>query len=209
MNISKKELKALLQSLVVSKKKKTEALCAFSHIRKGRRWFTLFSISNKPTSHLIWKLYRPYDPILKGEVIHHKNENKLDDRFSNYEKITKKEHDALHQDKTIEAMRQANLGRECLLLTRNKIGDANRNRKHSVRSRINMSESHLGNTASIKTKSKMSITQRERRAAQMKWNPKEALKLRESGMSQRKIGVKLGVHYSAMFRYFKLREVKF
>jgi hypothetical protein len=48
--------------------------------------------------HLVWWQNTGEVPGPK-ELIHHKNEHKRDNAFSNLEKITKKEHDAHHSEK--------------------------------------------------------------------------------------------------------------
>lgn len=47
-------------------------------------------------AHVIWDLTHPENPIKKGEVIHHKDENKKNDSPSNLIKLTKAKHDELH-----------------------------------------------------------------------------------------------------------------
>lgn len=47
-------------------------------------------------SHLVWDLAHPDDPVKKGEVIHHKNENSHDDRIENLEKLPSQSPHARH-----------------------------------------------------------------------------------------------------------------
>lgn len=47
---------------------------------------TVDSKGYMPRSHYLWNLAHPDDPVLRGQVIHHLNEDSLDDRVDNFEK---------------------------------------------------------------------------------------------------------------------------
>lgn len=47
-------------------------------------------------SHYIWWLNHPNDPILPGEVIHHINQNRQDNRIGNLTKLPRSGHTRLH-----------------------------------------------------------------------------------------------------------------
>jgi hypothetical protein len=48
-------------------------------------------------SNAIWNYHHPEDPVLEGEIVHHKNEITTDDRIDNYEKLTRGQHMRLHE----------------------------------------------------------------------------------------------------------------
>jgi hypothetical protein len=47
-------------------------------------------------SHLVWNQHNPSDQVRPGEIVHHRNEDKSDDRIENLEKMTQSEHCRLH-----------------------------------------------------------------------------------------------------------------
>lgn len=51
-----------------------------------------------PYSHLVWNTYNPNDRITKnsGYIVHHINEDKLDDRIENLQKMLNGDHTRLH-----------------------------------------------------------------------------------------------------------------
>ena len=51
---------------------------------------------NCDISHAIWLKFYPDDPILDGEVIHHKDENHDNNKKCNLQKMTIAEHNSLH-----------------------------------------------------------------------------------------------------------------
>lgn len=59
---------------------------------------TVFDNGNCYKHHLVWWKKRGEVPS-KDEVIHHKNEDKSDNRIENLEKLTVKEHVSLHADR--------------------------------------------------------------------------------------------------------------
>ena len=60
--------------------------------------YQMISVNGKvlKRAHFIWRSLHPNDPIMKREIIHHKDENKRNDKPRNLEKMTKVEHDRLH-----------------------------------------------------------------------------------------------------------------
>lgn len=70
-------------------------------------------------AHIVWNLYNPNDKKRKkdGYVIHHKDEDTLNDDIFNLQKITKGAHQTLHQigkpcpEERREKIRQSNLGK--------------------------------------------------------------------------------------------------
>ena len=59
------------------------------------RWVCT-TIPNTALSHDVWNYYYPDDPILKDEVIHHKNGDPSDDRIENLQKMKRGDHSSLH-----------------------------------------------------------------------------------------------------------------
>lgn len=52
-------------------------------------------------SWFVWNLYYPNDLMHKGcgKLMHHKNNNTLDDDINNLEKLTRGEHNTIHSEK--------------------------------------------------------------------------------------------------------------
>ena len=50
----------------------------------------------KEHKYIWWKYYKNKKPILKGEVIHHKNQNRGDNSIKNLKKMKRSEHTKLH-----------------------------------------------------------------------------------------------------------------
>lgn len=50
-------------------------------------------------SHWVWLQHHPDDPILPGQEIHHKDDNRLNDDIDNLEKLWKRDHEALHGER--------------------------------------------------------------------------------------------------------------
>jgi len=70
---------------------------------------------NVKYSHVVWNVHNPDNLIIKGEVIHHKNGNSLDDSIDNLEKMTQSKHAQYHALKNGKAisrqMKERNLKR--------------------------------------------------------------------------------------------------
>lgn len=65
------------------------------YIRHGRYYMTVNG-ERVPRAYVVWNKYNPDDPILSDEVIHHINEDKLDDKITNLQKMKEWEHKRLH-----------------------------------------------------------------------------------------------------------------
>lgn len=62
--------------------------------------------------HLVWNLAHPDDPVLPGEVVHHRNEDCTDDRIDNLEKQSgQSEHWQLHASQIAQRRTRNALGR--------------------------------------------------------------------------------------------------
>lgn len=59
-------------------------------------------------THFTWNLYHPEDPKIKGDgyIIHHDDENPLNDHISNLKKMTNAEHTSLHHSNPPEIVRK-------------------------------------------------------------------------------------------------------
>ena len=179
-------------------------LIARSSISKGRRLVT-YKGSARYTSHLIWNMHYPNDPVLPGEIVHHDNRDKLDDRIENYKKMTKTEHALLHQPERTAGLQKKLTGIPRTEEVKKKISDAHTGKVLSQEHCAKLSESHKGNRHSVEAKAKMVGTQKARREAELKWSPTEALRLRKMGVSKREIGRRLGNDYSNIQEYFTRR----
>lgn len=67
-----------------------------SVICNGRRKY-----EGKYFTHFVWNLYHPNDLVKKGEVVHHKNRDILDDDMDNLEKMKVSDHLSLHHSNKI------------------------------------------------------------------------------------------------------------
>lgn len=79
-----------------------------SHERKYR--VVRFDGETVRLSHVLWNLAHPEDQVKRGEIVHHKNNDSLDDRVDNYKKMTKKDHDDLHRPALRTAVSKAKRG---------------------------------------------------------------------------------------------------
>ena len=182
----------------------TQLLLERSHItKKGRR--TVYVGRNAVTSHEIWNLHFPDDPVLPGEVIHHENEDKLDDRIENYIKETKKEHDLRHKPARTAALKKKLTGVPRTEEVKQKIREKHLGKVLSDDHRAKLSESHKGNRPTEETKAKMARTQTARREAELMWSPEEALRLKKMGVGPKEIGRRLGVTPGNIRAYFNRR----
>ena len=123
---------------------------------KNRRWFR--TTDGKLLSHDVWDFYHSGDPILKDEVIHHKNGDSSDDRIENLQKITRSEHTGLHNignqyflgkyhtDKTKQKMSEAKLGKNHPMYGKH----------HTDETKQKISDKMLGHIVSDETKQKIS-----------------------------------------------------
>lgn len=69
------------------------------------RWFVVFANDSRmPRAHWVWLQTYPDDPILKGEVIHHKDEDKENDSPENLQKMTDPDHRSLHSGSGVKAL---------------------------------------------------------------------------------------------------------
>ena len=57
-------------------------------------------------SHAVWNETHPDDPVKPGEIVHHKDENKLNDSPGNLEKWTGTRHKSFHGNLGSEALRK-------------------------------------------------------------------------------------------------------
>lgn len=74
---------------------------------KGPRKFRYkITVNGKriPRSHYIWNLNHPEDPVLPGEIVHHKDHNCQNDNISNLQKRT----DAEHRSAEMREVREKN-----------------------------------------------------------------------------------------------------
>lgn len=63
-------------------------------------------INGQPLTHFVWNHYHPDDPWRKGFVVHHKDEDTLNDHISNLELLTISAHITFHRLNLSEETRQ-------------------------------------------------------------------------------------------------------
>ena len=77
---------------------------------RNGRWYVSFRSPRLTGNHqmkrayYVWTITHPDDPILKGECIHHKDEDKENDSPDNLEKMTCFEHKSLHSKTGVQAL---------------------------------------------------------------------------------------------------------
>lgn len=65
------------------------------------------AVSRKSKSrNAVWNEHHPDDPVKPGEIVHHKDENKLNDSPENLEKWTETRHKSFHGNLGSEALRR-------------------------------------------------------------------------------------------------------
>ena len=99
-------------------------------ISEGRNY-----LNSKRLTHIVWDENNPDDLRQKWMVIHHIDENPLNDDISNLQLMTKAEHMRLHRTGKINSKE-----------TREKISDGNKGKKLSEETLKKMSEFMKGNT---------------------------------------------------------------
>ena len=99
------------------------------------RWHRTIKLLTR-LSHDVWYFFYPNDPILKNDVIHHKNGDSSDDRIENLQKMKRGEHTSLHVNnmsdetkqkisKAIMGVKNPNFGRHLSDETKQKISKSN------------------------------------------------------------------------------------
>ena len=203
--MSRLSLFTLLSNGRFSFETKVQFLFEKSTITKSGRRVVWFDGKSRYLSHILWNLHHPNDPVLPDEVVHHKNEDRLDDRIENYEKMSKEAHDSLHRPQVVEAMRTSNLGKKRSKEVVEKVAAALRGRTATESARHNMASAKLGTKQSEETKAKKNAAIRATKAASMRWSPEEAVRLRSLGITKRSVARMLGVRPFAITEYFKTR----
>lgn len=77
---------------------------AHSHIKGKGRWQVHVRAIRRPRyeSHLVWEEAHGR-PVRKGHVIHHRNEDPLDNRAENLEEMTHAAHNSLHKRRAMKS----------------------------------------------------------------------------------------------------------
>ena len=77
---------------------------AHSHFKGKARWQVHVRATGRPRyeSHLVWEA-RHGRPVRKGYVIHHRNEDPLDNREENLEEMTSAAHNSLHKRQVMKS----------------------------------------------------------------------------------------------------------
>lgn len=117
-------------------------------------------------SHAIWNHYNPNDKIQSkdGYMIHHKDEDKSNDKIENLQKVTRKEHAKLHprSDKTKEKMSRLHSGNGNPMYGKKDKESPRYRVSHTVESKNKIRNSHIGMQHLMETKLKMRISHRFR-----------------------------------------------
>lgn len=116
----------------------------------------------KPFTHFVWNLHHPTDIVKKGMLIHHKDEDTLNDDIENLDKITFYEHSKIHN--TEERNRKKSIlftGIPRTLEVRTRISISNRGKKRSDLTRWYLSEINKGKKLSEEGKAKFTFKGRQ------------------------------------------------
>ena len=109
-------------------------------VREGRNY-----LNDKRFSHFVWNYYNPINLLRKGHIVHHKDQDTLNDHISNLELLTRAEHASLHHK-----------GKIVSPATKRKLSEFNKGRVFSDEHKRNLSEAWKGRIVSEETKRKMS-----------------------------------------------------
>lgn len=152
-----------------------EEYCGGESIKPGRMFHgKIFRLCNNHyvgskgllLSHAIWNFYFPSDPILKGEMIHHKNEIPTDDNIDNYVKMLRPEHIRIHhvgKKRSVEARNKMSawqIGRKLTDEHKRNVGLASKGHVTSIETRKKISIAKVGGHHTEESKRKMSITRK-------------------------------------------------
>jgi hypothetical protein len=126
--------------------------------------------SNIKLAHLVWNHYNQDNPVIKGVVVHHKDEDKLNDHISNLELMTKSNHRKLHatgkkfSKETRDKISESNRRRKLSELTKQKISIANKGKSHpqTEETKIKISIANSGKIFSSEHKKKLSDSAKTR-----------------------------------------------
>ena len=125
----------------------------------SNRWYRT-TIPIKVLSHDVWNYHYPSDPILKDEVIHHKNGDSSDDRIENLQKMKQNEHSRMHN-----IGKQYTLGKHWSDEHKHKISKAmigkqsHLGKHHTNEAKQKMRDAQLGHIVTDEVKQKMSDSQ--------------------------------------------------
>lgn len=103
-------------------------------------------------SHIIWNFYNPDNPWRPGYVVHHKDENTLNDHISNLQLLTIKEHTSIHHKDKITTEETK------LKISLTKYGI--KRKPFSEETKLKMSLAKLGKKATAEAKLNMSKAQK-------------------------------------------------
>jgi hypothetical protein len=142
---------------------------------------TRFYFGKIPLAHFIWNYYNPDNKYYYGLVIHHIDENPLNDDINNLQLMTKEEHISLHH-KNNKNM----LGKKHSEETKRKISNGNKGKQRSGACKIEMSERMKGKKMSELTKSRMSEAKKGNKYT-LGYKHSEEAKKKISGARRRKV----------------------
>lgn len=108
------------------------------HKRFGR-WMLTSSLRTK-LAHDIWNYYNPEDTLKQGDIIHHINGDKSDDRIENLQKMIRAEHSSLHMSGINHPFYEKHLSKEI----KKKISKKLKGHETSEEARKKMSKARRG-----------------------------------------------------------------
>lgn len=91
--------------MIIRRRKKLERKIAIaksvSRLRREKNGIVYRWYKSIRFSWFVWNLYHPDDLMVKGcgKLMHHKNNDTLDDDIHNLEKVTRGEHNTIHSEK--------------------------------------------------------------------------------------------------------------
>jgi len=130
-------------------------------------------IGGEKRSHIVWNFYNPDNQRKKGMIVHHKDENPMNDEINNLQLVNRAQHCTIHHtnkfvsEETREKLSEINKGKKLSIEQIEKMSKSlkgrpawNKGKQFSEESRKKMSESQTGKKLSEETKQKIAEASR-------------------------------------------------
>lgn len=155
---------------------------------KGKRKYQYINIKGK-TVRLHYYLAENYivkRKLLRNELVHHKDQNSLNNEFSNLQVLTRAEHIRIHKPCK---------GYKFTDEQKKRLSKAHKGIKHTQKTRIKMSKTRKGR--------KITWGDKISKAKRKNLDISKILELHESGLNDRQIAERLGVCRSTIYNRLK------